>query len=262
MTEHIRKTRIFNLIILGIGVLFSLTMAFAGVDEESYKSSNNLVHLTMIGGYAHSESIGGMADLNFEIQFRLSSHVRAGFGVGYLSGSDKKHMDGNSGGMMGSMNLNIMGGFSGHNHSLKVVPITLSMYYVLPLGPELDIFMFGGAGYYLGSYRDQATQNEGSFGPHAGLGADFKLSDRIAIVAEGVYRFVSLNGFVSELHEGFREGMEGEEHMEGFWHFHHHDNQWHFHEEHENEQHMLIDVPPFDIGLNGISLRIGIKFMF
>lgn len=55
--------------------------------------------------------------------------------------------------------------------------------------------------------------------------------------------------------------MEGE-HEEGFWHFHHHEEEWHFHGQNENEQQMIMDVPPFDISLNGISLRIGIKFGF
>ncbi len=122
--------------------------------------------------------------------------------------------------------------------------------------------MLGGGGYYIGSYRDQSKQNDSSFGPHIGLGLDFKVSENVVLVAEGLYRFVSLKGFTNELHEGFREGMEGEAHEDGFWHFHHHDEGWHFHEEHENENLLLEDVPPFNISLNGISLRIGIKFLF
>ncbi|NOR15631.1 MAG: hypothetical protein GQ544_08005, partial [Candidatus Aminicenantes bacterium] len=97
--------------------------------------------------------------------------------------------------------------------------------------------------------------------PHIGLGFDFKVAKRIAIVAEGLYRFAKLKGFSSELHEGFQEGME-DVNQEGFWHFHHHEADWHFHEEYENAQQMLTDVPPFNISLNGISLRVGIKFGF
>ncbi len=55
--------------------------------------------------------------------------------------------------------------------------------------------------------------------------------------------------------------MEGE-HEVGFWHFHHYDGEWYFHEDIESEKQMLMDAHPFDISLNGISLRVGIKFGF
>ncbi len=265
MIENFRKTRIVDLAILGIVVLLSSSLSFAGVGNESPKFSEKRINLTIFGGYAYSERIGGMTDLNLEIQLSLSSHVKVGLGIGYLSGNDDMHLNGNfgnmQGGMMGNMRGGIMGGFSGHNHDLKTIPITLSLLYVLPINSKLDVFMMGGGGYYFGSYKDQSTQNKSSFGPHIGLGLDLKVSDRVVIVAGGLYRFVSLKSFMSELHEGFRQGMEGE-HEEGFWHFHHHDNDWHFHEEHENEQQMLMDVSTFNISLNGISLRIGIKFLF
>lgn len=256
MTGNTRKSRSINLVILGIVILLGSTIIFAGVEGESYKFSEKRINLTMIGGYAHSEGLGGMADLNLEIQFSLSSYVRTGLGVGYLSGNDDMHISGYFDNMqvemMGGMGGGMMDGFSGHGHNLKIVPITLSLYYFLPINPKLDIFMLGGWGYYIGSDRDQSTQNESSFGPHVGLGLDFKVSERVEIVAEGFYRFVSLKGFLRKLHEGFREGMVGEEY----------DEEWHFHEEHENEQHTLMDVPSFDISLNGISLRVGIKFGF
>jgi opacity protein-like surface antigen len=257
--------KLFSSIALGI-ILLSSAIIHAESDEDAQNPNQTRISLSILGGYGYSESQGGLADLNLEIQFNFSSHVRAGLGVGYLSDSIGMHMDGGFGGMhgsiTGSMSSESNDGFSGHDHSFRVIPITLSLYYVLPVNPSLDIFMLGGGGYYFGSYRDQSTQNQSAFGPHVGLGIDFKIADRIAVVAEGLYRFANLKGFTSELHEGFREGMEGEGHEDGFWHFHHHVEEWHFHEEHENEQQMLMDVPPFDISLNGVSLRIGIKFWF
>jgi len=77
-----------------------------------------------------------------------------------------------------------------------------------------------------------------------------------------VLNSLNLKGFTSELHEGFREGMEGEEHEEGFWHYHHHEGEYYFHESQENQEQMMIDTPPFDISLNGFSIRAGIKFGF
>lgn len=261
--------KFFSSIALGI-IFLGSTLIYAVSGEDTKNPDQRRVGFSIVGGYAHSESVGSMANLNIELQFSLSSNLRVGLGVGYLSDSDGMHMDGNfgsmqggmMGGMMGGMNGDFMGGFSEHNHNLRVIPLTLSLYYVLPVSPKLDMFMVGGGGYYIGSYKDQTSQNESAFGPHIGLGIDFKIADRITVVAEGLYRFANLKGFTSELHEGFREGMEGEEHEEGSWHFHHHDEEWHFHEEHENQQEILMDVPPFNISLNGISLRIGIKFGF
>jgi opacity protein-like surface antigen len=247
---------------VAIGIIFlGSTLIYAVSGEDTKNPYQRRVGFSIFGGYAHSEGVGCMADLNIELQFRLSSNLRVGLGVGYLGGFDGMQ-GGMMGGMMGGMNGDFMGGFSEHNHNLSVIPLTLSLYYVLPVSPKLDMFMFGGGGYYIGSYKDQTSQNESAFGPHIGVGIDFKIADRITVVAEGLYRFANLKGFTCELHEGFREGMDGEEHEEGFWHFNHHEEEWHFHEEHENEQQMLMDSPPFDISLNGISLRIGIKFGF
>jgi hypothetical protein len=114
----------------------------------------------------------------------------------------------------------------------------------------------------LSSFRDISTQEKNAFGPYAGFGFDLKMADRIVIVAEGIYRFVNLKGFTNELHSGFREGMEGEEHEEGFWHYNHDHGEYHFHESHEDQAQMMLDSPAFNISLNGFSLRAGIKFSF
>jgi opacity protein-like surface antigen len=252
-------------IFLGIIVLGS-TFIYAESGKNSNSPDQRRVSFSIFGGYAHSESRGGMVDLKTEVQLDLSANIRVGLGVGYLSDFHGMHMDGSfgsmHGGMMGGSNAGFMGGFSEHTHNFRIIPLTLSLYYVLPINSKLDVFMQGGGGYYIGNYKDQSDQSQDAFGPHLGMGFDFKVADRITIIAEGNYRFVNLKGFSSELHQGFREGMGGEEHEEGLWHFHHHEEEWHFHEEHEDAQQMLTDVPPFDLSLNGISLRVGIKFLF
>jgi hypothetical protein len=203
-----------------------------------------------------------MVDVKAEVQFSLSSNFRVGLSVGYLSDSDNMHMGGNFGGMTGGMMDGLTGSLYGHGHDFRAIPLTISLYYVLPINPKVDIFMIGGGGYYLSSFRDTSTQEKNTFGSHIGIGFDFKIAERVMIVAEGIYRFINLKGFISELHPGFREGMEGEEHEEGFWHYHHHEGEYHFHESHENQEQMMIDTPPFDISLNGFSIRAGIKFGF
>ena len=260
MKHKALKLRLF--VSLGIFLLLSTTMNYAGPRQRTSSYSISRVNFSLSGGYAHSESQSGMVDVKAEVQLSVSSSIRIGLGIGYLSDFGGMHMNGNTGGMGGGMMEGMGGDFSEHNHDFKVIPITVSLYYVLPVNHKLDIFMVGGAGYYLSSFRDISTQEKNAFGPYAGFGFDFKMADRVMIVAEGIYRFVNLRGFTNELLPGFREGMEGEEHEEGFWHYNHSHGEYHFHESHEDQAQMMLDSPPFNISLNGFSLRVGIKFSF
>lgn len=264
MKDQPAKIKIFSLI--SVGFIFFLS-SVGGYAQKAQNSSSTLRRLNLFlgGGYAHSESRSGLVDVKAEIQLSLSSTIRAGFGVGYMSDSDNMHLSGNlggmAGGMMGGMAGGMSGRFTGHSHQFRVIPFTLSLYYALPLNPQFDLYMVGGGGYYLGSFRDISTQEKKAFGPHAGFGIDFKVTERIMIEAEGIYRFVKLKGFRSELHPGFREGMEGEGHQEGFWHYQHSQGEYHFHES-DQDQDQMMDTAPYSISLNGFSIRAGIKFMF
>lgn len=254
------KLKAFGLITFGLIFLMSVAMNYAEPAQNTYPSSQNRLSFALKGGFAHSESCSGMADVKAEVLFHLSSNVRAGLGIGYLSDSGGMHMGGGFGGMSGGMMGGMPGGFSDLDHDFWVIPLSLSLYYALPVNPNLDVFMIGGAGYYLSTFRDISTQRKNAFGPHLGIGFDFKVADRVMIVAEGIYRFVNLKNFTSELHPGFIEEMG--EHMEGFWHLHHGLGEWHFHEEHEDQTQVMDDTSPFNINLNGFSIRAGIKFGF
>lgn len=260
------KSRFFSFVTIGILFLLGPVMIYAEPGQRASSSGLNSINFSLRGGYAHSESRKGMVDVKAEIQFSFSSNIRAGFGIGYLSDSDNMHMGGNiglmPGGMMGGMMGGQTGGFSGGSHSFRVIPLTLSLYYVLPINPKLDIFMVGGGGYYLSFFRDMSTQEKNAFGSHAGFGFDLEIADRIKIVAEGIYRFINLKGFTSELHPGFREAIVGVGHEEGFWHYDHDQGDYHFHGSQEDLAQIMMDYPPYSISLNGLSFRAGIKFKF
>jgi len=260
------KSIFFSFVSLVLLFLLGTVMIYAKQVQGVTSSGLSRVNFSLWGGYAHSESWGIMVDVKAEIQFSLSSNIKAGFGFGYLSDSDNMHMGGNiggiSGGMMGGMMDGHTGGFSGDGHDFRVIPLTLNLYYILPVNHKLDIFMVGGGGYYFSSFRDISTQEENAFGPHAGFGFDLEIADRIKIVAEGIYRFVNLKRFTSELHPGFREAMEGGGHEEGFWHYNHDQGEYHFHGSLEDQAQMMMDSPPYSISLNGFSLHAGIKFRF
>ena len=260
------KPIFFSFVFLGLLFLLGTVMIYAKPGQGASSSRLNRINFSLRGGYAYSEGRSGMVDVKAEIQFSLSSNIRAGFGIGYLSDSDNMHLGGAIGGvsvgMMGGMMSGQTGSFSGGGHSFRVIPITLSLYYVLPINHKLDIFMVGGGGYYLSFFRDMSTQEKNAFGPHAGFGFDLEIADRIKIVAEGIYRFINLEGFTSELHQGFRGGMEGGGQEEGFWHYNHDQGEYHFHGSQEDQAQIMIDCPPYSISLSGFSLRAGIKFRF
>lgn len=240
--------------------LMSAVMNYAAPAQSTYPSSQNRLSFTLKGGMAHSKSQGGLIEVDAEILFPLSSFLRIGFGVGYFSDWAGMHM----GRGMGHMSGGMMGGSresnSDHSHDFRVIPLTLSLYYTIPVRPYLDIFMVGGAGYYLGSFRDISTQRKNGFGPYAGFGFDFNVADRIVIVTEGIFRFASLKNFTSELHPGFSNDTD--EFVEGFRHFHQGHREWHFHEEHEDLDQMMNETSLFNINLNGFSIRAGIRFIF
>lgn len=257
------RVKVFGLFF--VGWLFLFYSAMYPADLRGKKTSRTLdkVSFSLNGGYAHTESRGGMMEFTAEFVLSLSAKIKAGLGVGYLSDSDEMHMGtgflGMSAGMMGRRMDGFFAGLEEHVHTFRMIPITLSLYYVYPIQPGLNVFMVGGGGYYLGSFRDVSTQEKSAFGPHAGVGIDFRLAKKVALVGQAVYRFVSMKDFSSELHPGFREGEEG--HEEGFWHYHHGHEEWHFHHIYEEGQ-MMDDVSPFNISLNGFSLRFGVQFLF
>lgn len=256
------KSRFLSFVFLGVLFLLSPVMGYTEQGQGASSSGWSRVSFSLGGSYAYSERCSGLVGVMAEIQFNLSSKIRFGFSIGYLSDSGNMHMLGTGGGMSGGMMGSQMGDFSGYSHDFRVIPLTLNLYYILPVSPKLDIFMVGGGGYYISSFRDISTQERNAFGSHAGFGFDLKVAERIIILVEGLYRFVNLSGFENELHPGFREGTAGVGYEEGFWHYNHSQGEYHFHESNEDQAQMMIDSPPLNISLNGFSFRAGIKFRF
>ena len=233
-----------------VGILF-LSIAKLSISHPLSAASlshRERVSISFAGGIAHAMDWNMLSDLRAGLQLAIFTHTSLGVGFGYIGDSNHMGRGGHAGGMMG--------GFSGHNHHLQVFPVTLSLYYRLPVNPKVNVFMVGGGGYYLGSFRDVSMQWEGVFGPHAGLGVDFNLADNIGLVAEGVYRFGTFDHFSSEIHSE----VYGDEGVEGYNHHHDHDEALHYHEYGSDDVHGGMGAVPMDMSLNGFSLRLGIQF--
>jgi len=251
--------------LLLILILFLLEgMAVSAISAQENRAEWRSISIGLLGGYGHSETQGGMADLKAEILFPLSRSLSLGFGSGYLSGSDQRHGMGNAGmmgGMMGGM-MDGQGGISmGLDHSFRSTPLTLTAYLRRPLGYSAVVILQGGIGYYWSNYRDITVQRKQAFGPHFGLGADFRIARNVLVVGEANYRFVSIKGFEADLHPGFDLDDQGHP-MDGFWYFDQADGGYHFRLDDGHMDEFRRGLPRFDIILSGFSLRAGLRFGF
>jgi len=239
-----------------------------GGEAESPPSSR--FSFVLKGGAAHTESRGAAADLAVGLRMDLSRKVAVGLGVGYLGDSDTHHASGHptggsrgmGGGATGRMMTGMSGSFSGHTHDFDALSILLDVSYILPLSTRAAAFLVVGGGWYRGSFRDISIQRRSAFGPHVGAGVDFRVDQGVTLLVEGLYRHVLLEGFESELHPGYAEGIQGQDRQEGFWQFQHDMEEWSFYSKQEVHEITGMDGSFFDISLNGFALRGGVSFRF
>ena len=258
------KTHSRHSVLLTVLLFFLGGLAVSSISAQENRADWRTISIGLMGGYGHSETQGGMADLKAELLFPLSRSLTFGLGSGYLSGSGQRHGMGNAG-MMGGMMGGLMdgqGGISmGLDHRFRATPLTLTAYLRRPLGYSAGVTLQGGIGYYFSSYRDISLQRKQAFGPHFGLGADFRIARNVLIVGEVGYRFVSIKGFRVDLHPGFDLDEQGHR-MDGFWYLDQGDGRYHFRLDDGHMDEFMRDLPAFDISLSGFSLRGGLRFGF
>ncbi len=109
------------------------------------------------------------------------------------------------------------GSFSAYPEIQMRLPIKLSVYYLLPLRSRIDLFISGGVGAYSGRmaesmdyeltddigavyYRSQwETQWKSAIGAHVGLGIEYHLSARLALVVDAQYRLAKIGNFTAAM---------------------------------------------------------------
>jgi OOP family OmpA-OmpF porin len=103
---------------------------------------------------------------------------------------------------------------------IYVMPVTISVKPTLPIG-NLDLYALGGAGaYYTTGEIDSYDDSGIGWGPHAGAGASYRITDNISLGVEGKYLWadaglspdVDLDGYtvmgVFTLHLGVKKETE------------------------------------------------------
>jgi len=189
----------------------SLILVFGAVNLQA-RDSNRMTDfqrfsLSLGGGFAFAESHQSMVDLISEFQIGLTPRLRIGIGAGYLTGLGGHGMgqgqrDSNGWTIGSQMDW---GGYSGwgyegqgQSRDFRIVPLSLNLYYFVPVGRRWDVFATGGASFYLGSFHgDSPMQHKNAWGVQAGLGVEYRLAQGLQLVAEGGYRFAEFHGLLN-----------------------------------------------------------------
>jgi hypothetical protein len=207
-------------VILGLFLIVSVASA-RSFGQNEYSDFSRF-SLSLGGGFGFTEGHQGMLDLKTELQYGLTSRIRFGLGIGYLNSAgrhgfdedwygEREHMtpelDGEEitaveiGQDMSREQIDREAHIRGYRQDFRIIPLSLNVYYNLPLARRWIAFAGGGGSYYFGSFRTMnEQQDKNGWGGQGGLGFEFRLTERLRLVAEGTYRFakfhgVDLNGF-------------------------------------------------------------------
>jgi len=254
-----------------IFLLFPLLLFWGAAGTAAARESGKSpIDLGLGAGFGHSEIRGGLLDLMADVRLSLAPNLRLGVGVGYLTsshhmGTDRRGgmMGGGmmDGGMMGGLDRDMDQGVPGFRNSLRSIPLTATAYYSRPIGRALDLYLLGGGGYYITTFRDLTSQTKSSFGPHLGLGLDFKVARKVLLSAEALYRFVTVKHFKSETRPGYLLDAQGQR-VEGFWSYDHMTERFQFHMSGQDQDAIGSGLQPFDVRLSGFALRVGLRLGF
>ncbi len=216
----------------------------------------------------------------FEYEAELILSFPAGFGVGvgagYIQRSNTTEL---------SASIPLLGNASGFiEPNITAIPINLSVYYFTPGVAPLQLFAYGGIGYYFGkmttAIREESSPpsfwseqdldvKDQDFGLHAGVGLKYKVAPKIALFIEGRARHLKLVGW---------EGDGNYEDSDGFT-FTDEGSLWYLEELDQNYDtgdwfpgitlsrnrptgSDIRDVRKFEVNFSGISLRTGIRIKF
>jgi hypothetical protein len=165
----------------------------------------------------------------------------------------------------------------------KVVPITLSGYYTLPVASKMKAFFRAGAEYYFATWdykireenelvgitlwsQNEGTAKDNGFGFHGGLGLEYSISGSIALFVEGTGRYVDLKDW--DVDNLYQDAFGSERNTGTFW----------FIEKYEEDTgkyypnlHPGDEEPSYpgiknarkaEISLSGVVFKLGVKFRF
>lgn len=230
---------------MALGLLLIVGVANARRSGRNEYSDFSRFSLSLGGGLGFTESHQGILDLKTELQFGVTSRIRLGLGIGYMNGEGRMGFgkDRNDGREEMTADQTDRDGYrQGYRQDFRVIPLSLNVYYALPLGRRWSIFASGGGSLYFGSFRDAGERKDkDAWGGQGGLGVEFRLNQRLMLIAEGNYRFAEFHGVNSSRPEGQASLTDGSA---------------------TNCNAATVSLHNSRLDLNGFSLRAGVKFGF
>ncbi|MDP4117237.1 MAG: hypothetical protein Q8903_13960 [Bacteroidota bacterium] len=181
-------------------ILFAVTLnMYCQYDGNKFSISVNGVYTTSSKIYLHPDSpdetirnnsfeTGSFYNPAVEIRYRPFENVILGLNIDYISKEAAgSYITVYSG--IRTVSIEVKDGF-------KVIPVELSVYYLMPFSTEsFKMYFGGGAGYYFGSqirkFGDadiSTTSRKFAYGIQALVGTDFMLFNNISIRGEMKFR--------------------------------------------------------------------------
>lgn len=144
-------------------------------------------------------------DFEGELIMDLGGTFGIGIGVGYIRRSRESELG-----------LSLAGAFSMSyfmDPTVAVIPIETSLYFFPPIASSLDIYLYGGVGYYMGKItstfrrdyeevgfspyweKSESEFKDKGLGFHGGIGLEFKLVPKVGFFIEGRARYCKLKSW-------------------------------------------------------------------
>ncbi len=208
-----------------------------------------------------------------ELIMDLGGAFGIGFGVGYIRRSNESET-GLSIADLGSLSYSI-------EPIITVTPVNLSLYFFPPIAPSMNIYLYGGLGYYMGKLtatsemaadgyweKSESELKDKGLGFHAGAGLEFNIAPKIVIFIEGKGRYCKLKSWEGDSTLTDSDGWTGSEsgtlwyyEAQGFYGT----GKWYSMivlQEDKPSGYDIRNIREFAANLSGISLRTGIRIKF
>lgn len=228
-------------------------------------------------------------NFNIEFMYHFNPNFGLGLGVGYFRGSKA------SGPSSYNYNIEISGDLISASDSYSItptisaIPITLNLHYFLPVGPKLNFDLYAGGGYYITMLDFRSTEfasitnldsplsvtedftfnaTKGGPGLQAGIGFEFEVAPKVAIVLNAFGRYASVSGFKGKYTFKDRGDVTSDESGSDytFWSYDEKINskvytQYDFYSE-KTSWPDISNVKEATIDLTGFGATLGIRFKF
>jgi hypothetical protein len=250
-----------------------LNSVMEGLSDYFYTADSN------VSGRYESMHLG----MNFSLEavYLISDRLGIGLGGGFfrVSKEDKLHYE--------YANNTIRNDIT-YTRTIGVVPLTLNIHYLCPLGSKLNLSLSGGVGYYLTSFDFKGSNVEmrptvtnhgtetadyktkGTIGFQGSLGLDMPLTKNLGIFVAARGRYATVSGLRGELSADWVEDNLPGSYKESdirFWveDYHYNGNIYPDFVTRKDEPasgDIINNIHELKIDLSGFSLGVGLRINF